>query len=253
MIRVLLVDDEELVRFGLRTVLEAAGDFTVVGEAGNGADGVAAARGTAAGRRPDGHPHAGDGRADRDQADPRAARSAAGRRPHDLPRRRVRVRGAGRGRRRLPAQGHPAARDRRRGARGRRRHGDAVPGRHGDADRVLRRPEGRPAPGEALRRVDGLVGPRARGARAARQRRVERRTGEAAVRQRGDGEDLRLPAADQARPRQPHAGRDPRPRGRPARRLRRGTVSPARRTRRGRRPRCGPSRGCRAPSCSSCS
>ena len=43
-IRVLLVDDEELVRFGLRTVLEAAGDFTVVGEAGNGADGVRAAR-----------------------------------------------------------------------------------------------------------------------------------------------------------------------------------------------------------------
>ena len=36
MIRVLLVDDEELVRFGLRTVLEAAGDFTVVAEAGNG-------------------------------------------------------------------------------------------------------------------------------------------------------------------------------------------------------------------------
>jgi DNA-binding NarL/FixJ family response regulator len=43
-VRVLLVDDEELVRFGLRTVLEAAGDFEVVGEAGNGADGVRAAR-----------------------------------------------------------------------------------------------------------------------------------------------------------------------------------------------------------------
>jgi len=43
-ITVLLVDDEELVRFGLRTVLEASGDFEVVGEAGNGADGVAAAR-----------------------------------------------------------------------------------------------------------------------------------------------------------------------------------------------------------------
>jgi DNA-binding NarL/FixJ family response regulator len=43
-VRVLLVDDEELVRFGLRTVLEAAGGFTVVGEAGNGAAGVAAAR-----------------------------------------------------------------------------------------------------------------------------------------------------------------------------------------------------------------
>ena len=43
MIRVLLVDDEELVRFGLRTVLEAAGDFEVVGEAGDGAAAVAAA------------------------------------------------------------------------------------------------------------------------------------------------------------------------------------------------------------------
>jgi DNA-binding NarL/FixJ family response regulator len=41
---VLLVDDEELVRFGLRTVLEAAGDFTIVGEAANGAEGVARAR-----------------------------------------------------------------------------------------------------------------------------------------------------------------------------------------------------------------
>jgi len=43
-VRVLLVDDEELVRFGLRTVLEASGDFEVVGEAGDGAAGVAAAR-----------------------------------------------------------------------------------------------------------------------------------------------------------------------------------------------------------------
>jgi DNA-binding NarL/FixJ family response regulator len=43
-VRVLLVDDEELVRFGLRTVLEAAGGFVVVGEAGDGAAGVAATR-----------------------------------------------------------------------------------------------------------------------------------------------------------------------------------------------------------------
>ena len=42
-IRVLLVDDEELVRFGLRTVLEASGDFEVVGEAGDGAAAVRAA------------------------------------------------------------------------------------------------------------------------------------------------------------------------------------------------------------------
>ncbi|MGY1815555.1 response regulator transcription factor [Blastococcus sp. SYSU D00820] len=42
-IRVLLVDDEELVRFGLRTVLEATGGFEVVGEAGDGRAAVAAA------------------------------------------------------------------------------------------------------------------------------------------------------------------------------------------------------------------
>jgi len=42
-IRVLLVDDEELVRFGLRTVLESAGDIEVVGEAADGAAALAAA------------------------------------------------------------------------------------------------------------------------------------------------------------------------------------------------------------------
>ncbi|MGY1837355.1 response regulator transcription factor [Blastococcus sp. SYSU DS0510] len=44
MLTVLLVDDEELVRFGLRTVLESVGGFAVVGEAGDGATGVRAAR-----------------------------------------------------------------------------------------------------------------------------------------------------------------------------------------------------------------
>jgi DNA-binding NarL/FixJ family response regulator len=42
-IRVLLVDDEELVRFGLRTVLEAGG-LEVVGEASDGAEAVELAR-----------------------------------------------------------------------------------------------------------------------------------------------------------------------------------------------------------------
>jgi len=42
-VRVLLVDDEELVRFGLRTVLESAGDIEVVGEASDGAEAVALA------------------------------------------------------------------------------------------------------------------------------------------------------------------------------------------------------------------
>jgi DNA-binding NarL/FixJ family response regulator len=44
MTRVLLVDDEALVRAGLRMILEAAGDIDVVGEATDGADAVEAVR-----------------------------------------------------------------------------------------------------------------------------------------------------------------------------------------------------------------
>ncbi|GAA3183897.1 response regulator transcription factor [Blastococcus jejuensis] len=43
-IRVLIVDDEELVRTGLRLILESEPDLTVVATAGDGASGVAAAR-----------------------------------------------------------------------------------------------------------------------------------------------------------------------------------------------------------------
>ncbi len=43
-IAVLLVDDQELVRYGFRLVIEAEDDMTVVGEASDGEDGVAAAR-----------------------------------------------------------------------------------------------------------------------------------------------------------------------------------------------------------------
>ncbi|MFG2818386.1 response regulator [Kitasatospora sp. NPDC048365] len=46
MIKVLLVDDEELVRAGLRAVLEAQDGITVVGEAGDGADVPAMVRST---------------------------------------------------------------------------------------------------------------------------------------------------------------------------------------------------------------
>lgn len=42
MIRVLIVDDESLVRSGLRMILEATGDIVVVAEAKDGADGIAA-------------------------------------------------------------------------------------------------------------------------------------------------------------------------------------------------------------------
>jgi DNA-binding NarL/FixJ family response regulator len=43
-VRVLLVDDDALVRAGLRLILSAADDLEVVGEAGDGADAVAAVR-----------------------------------------------------------------------------------------------------------------------------------------------------------------------------------------------------------------
>jgi DNA-binding NarL/FixJ family response regulator len=40
-IKILLVDDEQMVRMGLRLILESEDDFEVVGEAGDGAEGVA--------------------------------------------------------------------------------------------------------------------------------------------------------------------------------------------------------------------
>jgi DNA-binding NarL/FixJ family response regulator len=43
MIRVLIVDDDELVRVGLRAIIDAEDDLSVVGEAGDGADVVPAA------------------------------------------------------------------------------------------------------------------------------------------------------------------------------------------------------------------
>src|SRR5581483_2840584 len=44
MIRVVLVDDQTLVRRGIRALLELAGDITIVAEAGDGLDGAAAIR-----------------------------------------------------------------------------------------------------------------------------------------------------------------------------------------------------------------
>ncbi|WP_405010760.1 response regulator [Kitasatospora sp. NBC_01539] len=46
MIDIVLVDDEELVRAGLRAVLEAQGDLRVVGEAADGAEALAVVRAT---------------------------------------------------------------------------------------------------------------------------------------------------------------------------------------------------------------
>ena len=44
MIRVLLADDQALVRSGLRILVDAADDMEVIGEASNGADAVAMVR-----------------------------------------------------------------------------------------------------------------------------------------------------------------------------------------------------------------
>jgi two-component system invasion response regulator UvrY len=44
MIKILLVDDHQLVRAGLRAILDAAGDMAVVGEAGDGEEALAIAR-----------------------------------------------------------------------------------------------------------------------------------------------------------------------------------------------------------------
>ena len=58
MIRVLIADDQALVRGGFRLILDAQTDIEVVGEAADGRQALARARELRARRRPDGHPHA---------------------------------------------------------------------------------------------------------------------------------------------------------------------------------------------------
>ena len=61
-IRVLLVDDQALIRAGFRMILDAEEDMEVVGECADGTQAVDSARRLDARRRAHGHPHAGDGR-----------------------------------------------------------------------------------------------------------------------------------------------------------------------------------------------
>ena len=74
MTTVLLADDQELVRAGLRMILTAEPDLAVVGEACDGIEAVDLARQAGAGRGADGHP---DARARRDRGDPPDHRGAA--------------------------------------------------------------------------------------------------------------------------------------------------------------------------------
>ena len=71
--RVLLADDQPLVRAGLTMLIADTPDLEVVGEAGDGAEAVRLVRDAAAGRRGDGHPDARHGRHRGDPADHRRA------------------------------------------------------------------------------------------------------------------------------------------------------------------------------------
>ena len=119
MIRVLIADDQPLMRTGFKTVLEATGSIVVVAEADDGAAAVAAAEK----HRPDVilmdiRMPVMDGL----EATRRLPRERDPD-PHDLRPGRVHRRGAARGRVRLPDQGRaaPGARRRGQGGRGRRR------------------------------------------------------------------------------------------------------------------------------------
>ena len=79
MIRVLVADDQALVRGGFRLLVDTAPDLTVVGEAATGAEAVELARRRAARRGADGHPDARHGRHRGHPADHRSAQ-AGGRR-----------------------------------------------------------------------------------------------------------------------------------------------------------------------------
>ena len=61
-IRVLIADDQALMRGGFRMILDAEDDIEVVGEAIDGEDAIRQYAHDAAGRRGDGRPDADDGR-----------------------------------------------------------------------------------------------------------------------------------------------------------------------------------------------
>ena len=139
MIRVLLADDQSLVRTGFRMILRQEPELEVVGEAGDGAEAVTLATTLTPDvvlmdvRMP-------EARRDRGHPPPhgRAVTPGRARADHVRPRR-LRLRGAAGRRERLPAQGRARGPARRRHPhRGRRRLAVRT-GRHPAADRALRR------------------------------------------------------------------------------------------------------------------
>ena len=146
MIRVLLVDDQPLIRSGFRALLDVEDDIEVVAEAADGREGLALARRAPARHRAHRHPDAGRRRHRGDPAHRRGPGPGRGarRHPDQLRPGRVRLRRAARRRRRVPRQGHragglPARRPRR---RARRRPARTVD--HPQADRPVRHPAAHP-------------------------------------------------------------------------------------------------------------
>ena len=138
-IRVVVADDQELVRSGFSMILEAQQDIEVVAEAGDGAEAVDAVRRHTPRRAAPRHPDAGHGRHGGGPAGVRAVELQGGHADHVRPRR-VRVRRALRGGQRLPAQGRAPGRPRARGPRGGGRRLAARAGRHPPPGRRHRAP-----------------------------------------------------------------------------------------------------------------
>ena len=102
-IRILLADDHEMMRAGLRSILEKAADMEVIAEAADGREAVSLARRAFAGHRADGHHDAEPQRHRGDAADLRG-HDSEGDRAIDPFRAHVRDRDAGGGGERLSAE-----------------------------------------------------------------------------------------------------------------------------------------------------
>ena len=208
MIRVVLADDQALVRAGFRSLLDAEPDIEVVGEAADGAQAVASPARSPPRRRAHGHPDARGRRPrrHRDRSPPTRARRGPGRHAHDVRARRVRLRGAPGRRQRLPGEGHRARRTAACRPGGRRRRRAAVAQRDPPADRASSRP--RPAaPTPPRRRWPSSPTASGRSSRWSAQGLTNDEIAARLVRQPGHRQDPREPRDGQARRPRPRAAR----------------------------------------------